>query len=48
MRYIQQQSYDDIAEQMGKSPHQVRALCHKAISRLRDLLGINRKEIYDV
>lgn len=42
MRYIQQQPYDDIAEQMGKTPHQVRALCHKAINRLRDLLGSDR------
>jgi RNA polymerase sigma factor (sigma-70 family) len=42
MRYIQQQPYEDIAEQVGKNPHQVRALCHKAISHLRDLLGIDR------
>lgn len=48
MRYIQQQSYDDIAEQMSKSPHQVRALCFKAVNHLRDLLGKERKEIYDV
>lgn len=39
MRYIQQQPYEDIAEQMNKNSHQVRALCHKAINRLRDLLG---------
>lgn len=44
MRYIQQQPYDNIAEQMGKSPHHVRALCCKAINRLRDLLGSDRKE----
>jgi len=53
MRYIQQQSYDDIAEQMEKTPHHVRAICSKAINRLRDLLGANRqklteKEIYNV
>jgi RNA polymerase sigma-70 factor (ECF subfamily) len=45
MRYIQQQPYDDIAKQIGKTPHQVRALCFKAINRLRDLLGSSRKEI---
>ena len=39
MRYIQQESYDCIAEQLGKTPHQVRALCSKALNRLRDLLG---------
>jgi len=48
MRHIQQQSYEDIAQQMGKTAHQVRALCHKAINRLRDMLGSDRKETYDV
>ena len=53
MRYIQQQSYDDIAEQMEKTPHHVRALCSKALSRLRDMLGTNHqkpaeKEIHNV
>jgi RNA polymerase sigma factor (sigma-70 family) len=44
MHYIQQQPYEDIAEQMGKTTHQVRALCYKAINRLRDLIGSERKE----
>ncbi len=53
MRYIQQQSTDDIAEQLGKTPHQVRALCSKAMSHLRDLMGPNKirsseKEVHDV
>jgi len=53
MRYIQQQSYDDIAEQMEKTPHHVRALCSKALNRLRDILGTNQqkateKEIHNV
>jgi len=39
MRYIQEQSNDYIAEQLGKTTHQVRALCHKALTRLRDMLG---------
>lgn len=38
MRYIQQESYDHIADLMGKSPHQVRALCSRALVRLRDRL----------
>ena len=42
LRYIQQQPYDGIAEQMGKTAHQVRALCHKGMNRLRDLLGSDR------
>jgi RNA polymerase sigma factor (sigma-70 family) len=49
MHYIQQQSYEDIAEQMNKTTHQVRALCYKAVNRLRDLLGNEgRKGIYNV
>jgi RNA polymerase sigma-70 factor (ECF subfamily) len=53
MRYIQQQSYDDIAEQMEKTPHHVRAICSKALNRLRNSLGVNQqkvteKEIYNV
>jgi RNA polymerase sigma-70 factor (ECF subfamily) len=43
MRYIQQLSYDDIAEQMEKTPHHVRALCSKALNHLRDTLGTNQK-----
>jgi RNA polymerase sigma factor (sigma-70 family) len=39
MRYIQQDSYEAIAEQLGKTPHQVRALCFRAMKRLRDTLG---------
>ena len=53
MRYIQQESYELIAEQLGKTPHQVRALCSKALDHLRRILGKNgspscRKEPYDV
>jgi len=38
MHYIQQESFQSIAEQLGKTPHQVRALCHKAIRQLRSQL----------
>ncbi|MHC4602037.1 MAG: RNA polymerase sigma factor [Planctomycetota bacterium] len=53
MRYIQQQSTDDIAEQLGKTPHQVRALCSKTLNHLRDVLAPGQlpssgKEQYDV
>jgi RNA polymerase sigma-70 factor (ECF subfamily) len=40
LRYLQQEPYEAIAAQFGKTPHQVRALCHKALVRLRTLLGI--------
>jgi RNA polymerase sigma-70 factor (ECF subfamily) len=44
MRYIQQESYDDIAEQMGKTSHQVRAMCSRSIGHLRDILGSNHRQ----
>ncbi len=39
MRYLQQSSYEEIAEQLGKTVHQVRALCFRAMSTLRAVLG---------
>ncbi len=45
MRYIQQQSYEDISEQTGKTTHQVRALCSKALTRLRRIMGTNHKQV---
>ncbi len=42
MRYIQEESYDYIAGQLGKTSHQVRALCSRALNHLRDILGNNR------
>ena len=44
MRYIQQKSYDDIARQMGKTSHQVRAMCSRSIGRLRGILGSNHTQ----
>ncbi len=39
MRCIQQQSYEAIASDMGKTPHQVRGLCHWALKQLRERLS---------
>ncbi|MEA3224560.1 MAG: sigma-70 family RNA polymerase sigma factor [Planctomycetota bacterium] len=44
MRYIQQQSYDDIARQTGKTSHQLRAICSRSIGRLRGILGSNHRQ----
>lgn len=44
MRHIQQQSYDYIAGQLGKTPHQVRGLCSKALNHLRSMLGTNHQQ----
>ena len=43
MRYIQQEPYNYIAEQLGKTAHHVRALCSRALNHLRDVLGHNRQ-----
>ncbi|MHC4511279.1 MAG: RNA polymerase sigma factor [Planctomycetota bacterium] len=44
MRYIQQESYDDIARQMGKTSHQIRAMCARSMAHLRDMLGSNHRK----
>jgi RNA polymerase sigma factor (sigma-70 family) len=42
MHYIQQESYEIVAERLSKTPQQVRALCSKAINQLRNIQGIDR------
>jgi len=44
MRYIRQDSYERIAEELGRRPHQVRALCSKAMARLRNMLNSGRSQ----
>jgi RNA polymerase sigma factor (sigma-70 family) len=39
MHYIQDTPYENIAAKLGKTPHQVRALCHKAVGCLRDIIN---------
>ncbi len=41
LHYLEHESYEAIAQQLGKTPHQVRALCHKGIVRLRTLLAVS-------
>lgn len=38
LRYVEQFEADEVARKLGKSPHQVRALCAKGIARLRQRL----------
>jgi RNA polymerase sigma factor (sigma-70 family) len=44
LRYLQQQDYADIAGQLGKTEHQVRGLCSKALEQLRTMLGQTARE----
>ena len=39
LRYLEQNAYEEIAEQLGKTVHQVRGLCSRAMSTLRSALG---------
>ncbi|HTU26655.1 MAG TPA: sigma-70 family RNA polymerase sigma factor [Pirellulales bacterium] len=39
LRYLEHQEFEAIGRAVGKTAHQARAICHKAITRLRRLLG---------
>ena len=39
MRYIEQASYEEIAERLGKNPRYMRSVCTKAMAQLRELLA---------
>ena len=43
MRYIEQDSYEEIGRRLGKKPQYMRALCSKAIVQLREML-VKEKE----
>jgi len=38
MRYIEQQSYEEIGQRLGKKPHYLRSVSAKALARLKALL----------
>jgi RNA polymerase sigma factor (sigma-70 family) len=38
LHYLQHFDYVEVAEMVGKTEHQARALCHKALAKLRDAL----------
>ena len=46
MRYIQQEPYDYIAEQLDKTAHHVRALCSRALTRIRYILERNHSQSF--
>ena len=43
MRYIEQDSYEEIAQRLGKKPQYMRALCAKTMARLRKLLASEKE-----
>ena len=38
MRYIEQDSYEEIAKRLGKKPQYMRSVCAKAMAQLREML----------
>ncbi len=46
LRYIQQEPYDSIAEQLGKTVHHIRALCSRASTRIRHILEQNHSQSF--
>jgi RNA polymerase sigma-70 factor (ECF subfamily) len=43
MRYIQQDSYEEIAARLGKTPQHIRSICAKAMAQLRRCLARQEK-----
>ena len=43
LHYIEHLSHAEIAGQLGKTPHQIRGLCHKGIRQLQRLMGVAAK-----
>jgi len=41
LRYLEQMEYAEVGRRMGKTEHQARGLCHRAIVNLRQLLGVS-------
>ncbi len=42
MRYVEQDSYGTIGERFGKTPHQARSLCNRALNQVRNLIKYSR------
>jgi RNA polymerase sigma factor (sigma-70 family) len=44
LHYVEHQDYARIAEQLGKTEHQVRGLCHKGLTKLRKVFRMPANE----
>jgi RNA polymerase sigma factor (sigma-70 family) len=44
MRFIEQHSYEEMADRLGKKPDYLRALCSKSLTRLRTILNQTSEE----
>lgn len=39
MRYVEQESYEAVGRGIGRTAHQARAVCHKAVRQIRQMLA---------
>jgi RNA polymerase sigma-70 factor (ECF subfamily) len=44
MRYIEEKSYEEIADRLGKNTGHIRSLCSKTLNRLRDRLNVRESD----
>jgi RNA polymerase sigma factor (sigma-70 family) len=42
MRYIEQESYEQIGQRLGRNPQHLRAVCAKALARLREFVAADK------
>ena len=47
MRFIEQKTYEEIAEQLDKNPDYLRSLCSKTIKRIRNKLNYQLSDLTD-
>jgi RNA polymerase sigma-70 factor (ECF subfamily) len=40
LRFVQQMSFEQVGDLIGRTPHQARGLCHAAVRRIRTELGV--------
>jgi len=43
MRYIEQASYEEIGQRLGKKPQHIRSICSKAMAQLREMLASQKE-----
>lgn len=48
LRYLEQQDFETIGQQLDKTAHHARALCCKAIAKLRRVLDVEQDDVADI
>jgi RNA polymerase sigma factor (sigma-70 family) len=45
MRYIEQHSYDEIGQRLGKKPQYMRSVCAKAMAQIREIVSHEKNDL---